>query len=319
MLRKCSAPTRRYAAIAAAISVATLFRTWLAHSPLPTVIRMSSFPRLDALPESFRKPTSTSAKQTRAFHDRVRYYVHGSDALVHDAAAPARAAAALGVTTAAPVTGTGEAEIEAERASGRLVVLNASMCEAGDSALANEIQRQLGPDSPVQRQGALGMYVADACAVAPPTSAAYLVGDIATCFSQTVFAKARPCGCTSTVLLDLNRNRHFEFYPVRIFTPGAVETGDGGLPLAHGVPKSVRRRCWHEQNALQRVKPRLIATILYYSHSRTNLMPKTRPGHTSCRSLCGVDRPQAFSRTRPWVRATTYSPGGRPRPTNVST
>lgn len=61
------------------------------------------------------------------------------------------------------------------------------------------------------RQGALSAYISEACAVAQRTSAGFVVGDVATCFSRAVFAKARPCGCTSTILLDLNRERHFGF------------------------------------------------------------------------------------------------------------
>jgi hypothetical protein len=144
---------------------------------------------------------------------RLRYYVHGHEdqASRTAATAPARSAAALGVATAEPVAGRGRANPDGLRAKGRLLMLNASICAAGLVAITSEIERQIGPDSPVARQGALPAYVADACAVAPITSAAYVVGDVGSCFSKSVFAKARPCGCNTTTLLNLNRAHHFGF------------------------------------------------------------------------------------------------------------
>jgi hypothetical protein len=148
---------------------------------------------------------------------RLHYYVHGHEdqASRTAATAPARYAAALGVATAEPVAGRGRSNPDGLRAKGRLLMLNASICAAGPVALTSEIERQIGPDSPVARQGALPAYVADVCAVAPITSAAYVVGDVGSCFSEPVFAKARPCGCNTTNLLNLNRAHHFGFGAVR--------------------------------------------------------------------------------------------------------
>jgi hypothetical protein len=218
MRRGCvPTPNRRLCLTVAAVIITLACTTLLRHAWWNTESRPRWWGRHPAAPavardrQPVRRP---GPPREGRFHDRVQYYVHGSSRVVRDAAAPARAAAALGVTAAAPVMGVGTADVEAMRAKGRVVVLNASICEAPAAALTAEIERQLGKGSPVERQGALGMYVADACAVAPPTSAAYVVGDVATCFSRPVFAKARPCGCSSTVLLDLNRGRHFEFHPV---------------------------------------------------------------------------------------------------------
>ena len=148
---------------------------------------------------------------------RLHYYLHGhaDQAALEAAASPARAAAALGVAAASPVAGPGTADPDALRTKGRLLSLNASICAAGQANVSTEIKRQVGADSPVERQGALADSVADACAVTPPASAAYVVGDVTTCFSRPVFAKARPCGCNTSVLLNLNRGRHFGFDPVR--------------------------------------------------------------------------------------------------------
>ena len=78
-----------------------------------------------------------------------------------------------------PVAGPGAANPDRLRARGRLLVLSASICAAGLAALESEIERRVGPDSPVARQGALSDYVGDACEVAPPVSAAYVVGYVA--------------------------------------------------------------------------------------------------------------------------------------------
>jgi len=164
---------------------------------------------------TMRAVMQTSAVSNERTKDRVRYYVQGSGGDVGDASAPARAAAALGVATAGPVLGSGAANLDTLHANGRLVVLNASICAAGPATLAYVVERQIGPDSPVAREGALPDYLADACAVASPTSAAFVVGDVASCYSRPVFAKARPCGCNTSVLINLTRERHFGFDAVR--------------------------------------------------------------------------------------------------------
>jgi hypothetical protein len=280
---------------AALIIVATcalLLRLWR-RSPRSRPTRLADFAVAHGSPVSQSKagparrpsPLPRPTEGSGRFHERVHYYVHGSSRLVRDAAAPALAAAGLGVATAAPVVGLGHDDVEAVRAKSRLVVLNASVCESGAPALATELQRQLGPGSPVERQGALAMYVADACAVAPPTSAAYVVGDVATCFSRPVFAKARPCGCSSTVLLDLNRNRHFDFHPVsertRVMCPARCARGDMRSGRGPHIIATVSQRVRLGLG----LRPHIIATVftwdlasLFLEHSHTSSPP---PAHRS--------------------------------------
>ena len=171
----------------------------------------------ELIPAVFERFVAGREERKGLHLSRLHYYLHGHahQTALEAAASPARAAAALGVAAASPVAGPGTADPDALRAKGRLMSLNASICAAGQANLSTEIKRQVGADSPVARQGALADYVADACAVAPPASAAYVVGDVTNCFSRPVFVKARPCGCNTSVLLNLNRGRHFGFDPVR--------------------------------------------------------------------------------------------------------
>jgi hypothetical protein len=78
-------------------------------------------------------------------------YVDGSIEFVKDASAPARAVAAVGVATAAPVLRVGGVDPESLRAEGRLLVLNASVCAAMKPELTAESERQVGPYSPVEK------------------------------------------------------------------------------------------------------------------------------------------------------------------------